>query len=117
MKMKTKVKFLLILVAFSLFGFGFFALANGHLASNPLTGNTTGVRITDLAAKAFGWLWLVSVGLTMLVEAWWAFQLREKLGSTRFFVVLLLLACVSIFAIYLNYFLLLKPADRDFGDD
>jgi hypothetical protein len=117
MKMKTKVKFLLILVAFCFFGFGFCALANGHLASNPLTANTTGVRITDLAAKSFGWLWFASVALTMLVEAWWAFQLREKLGSTRFVVVLLLLVCVSIFAIYLNYFLLLKPADRDFGAD
>ena len=114
--MKTKVKFLLILVALCFFGFVFCALANGHLVGNPLTANTTGVGITDLAAKTFGWLWIGSVIATMLAEAWWAFRIREKLGSTRYAVVLLLLICVSVFAIYLNYFLLLKPADNDSDD-
>lgn len=110
MKTETKMKVVLGLVVFCFFGFGFFALANEHLVSNPLTAETSGVRITDLAARVFGWLLIGSVVLAMLVEAWWGFQIRDRLGNARFVTVLLILVCFSIFGIFINYFFLLKPA-------
>jgi hypothetical protein len=103
---------LLCLAVFSFLGFGFFASANDYFGNNPITKNTTGVIISDLGAKSFGWLLIICCICVALIEFLWSLKLKKQLGKYQFYVVLLLLVCFSVIGIFINYFVFLLPADR-----
>jgi hypothetical protein len=112
MRFDKIVKVLLYLMVFSFVGFAFFASANDFLENNPITKNTTGVKITDLGVKSFGWLSIALCISTVIIEFLWSLKFKKQLGQYRFCTVLLLLFCVSIFGIFINYFVFLLPANH-----